>query len=167
MNLEESIVLRPYAQTDISFILDSWYRSYLGDMYSGVSYNKRVAGDKVFPVIHTIATALLSRCGAYIACDAEDYDNILGYVVGERIQGAPVIHWLYVKHLLRNNGVGKMLFRVVNPKHQDTLVTFMTEQVRDRCNNYPLIYKRTNLERILQLDCTPLTNEPLETVEGA
>jgi hypothetical protein len=46
--------------------------------------------------------------------DAEDPNHVLGYIVFARYKGFSVIHWLYVKHVFRNFGMGHELLKKAN-----------------------------------------------------
>jgi len=178
MSEELRVVIRPYAESDIPFIMDSWTISFMQHVFAKAMSNKakndQYIGEQVRgfrPLIRALIASILYRAGALIACDADDYDHIIGYIIAEYISGVPVVHWVHVKHWARNNGIAKLMFAAINPNYerQQTIITFDTNQLR-KCGvieKYPLKYDNNNLERVLRLKCKPIVEDPTETPEGA
>lgn len=99
--------LRPYnPKTDESFLFNSWLKSYKDSrMVAGVSNTVYYAEmhEVIKGVIKSPATTVI------VACDQADPSTIFGYVVGQQIGAALIIHWVYVKHPFRNFGIGRHL----------------------------------------------------------
>lgn len=99
--------LRPYKpSTDEAFIFNSWLKSFKDSpMMAGLSTTiyykemhetiKRILEDKTSHVL--------------MACDPDDDESLYGYVVAQTIGAALIFHWVYVKHPLRNFGIGRNL----------------------------------------------------------
>jgi ribosomal protein S18 acetylase RimI-like enzyme len=69
---------------------------------------------------HAIVEGLLSRSTAIIACNPEDPDHIVGYIVFED----GVIHWLYVKKPFRQRGIGRELLAIAYKDFADEQVHY-------------------------------------------
>jgi len=102
--------LRAVTTEDLPFILSSWPKSYRKHLpVQGVP-------DTVFyDKFHKLVSHLIENPTALIiiACDPEDDSTIFGYAVSEfdqAIVNPPLIfHWIYVKHSVRNFGIGRAL----------------------------------------------------------
>lgn len=167
---EFPVVIRSYAESDIPFIMNSWIFSFTEDLFPTL-YEKNIPKKliaKVTSVAHPLITQILNRCGAIIACDPDDYDHIIGYIVAEHMHGMPIIHWVYVKHFARQMGIGRMLYRAVNPTHQTALITFKTDRLDKKVTGkYALEYDIKNLEHILKWDCDTIASVPSAIPQGA
>jgi hypothetical protein len=64
-----------------------------------------------------------------VACDPNDESTIFGYIVGQRIGAALIIHWTYVKHTFRNFGIGRNLEAAIKSSvpHESIAYTLRTK----------------------------------------
>lgn len=96
-----------------------------------------------FHEFHKIIESILEKGAVFVACDKEDPDQIFGYVVTEYsdIDDTLVVHWIYVKHPFRNNGVAQSLMTHVKEVHQANEVLYSTKTRRSGliwdCNYSP------------------------------
>lgn len=97
--------VRPATDQDISFIFNSWLKSFRD---SGV-LSRSVPNTIYFQNHHKILQKILKRSQANIACNPQDPSQIYGYIVGEYIEGIFILHYVYVKHSFRKMGIGKEL----------------------------------------------------------
>lgn len=104
------ILLRAPNNQDGSFILDSWVRE------NREQYPNNLVDKSLFYTEEKkIVKILITKSLILIACNPDDTDQIYGYLVFEKIEDIPIIHFLYVKLLFRENGVAKQLIESVFP----------------------------------------------------
>jgi len=117
--IEVQPVIRAMCDEDFSLIADSWKKGVVDDAFRDANekevlipnYKKR----NIYITLNTMIDQILHRTRAVVACDPEDYSHIFGYIVAEYLDGVPVIHWVYVKHFLRKQGLATLLYNAVNP----------------------------------------------------
>jgi hypothetical protein len=97
-------LLRDATEADVSFIFNSWLKSYLGS-----TATKGIPGPVYFDAHHKVIEALLVKCKVTVLCDAKDNSQIFGYLVYEVVDEVPVVHYAYIKHVYRKLGLLKML----------------------------------------------------------
>lgn len=96
---ELPVLLRPLAEGDVNFVLNSWLKSYEDSGWT------KVAG-KAYWKGHRIAILRLIRSAhVVIACDPEDHDTILGWAC----TNGRYVHYVYVKRAFRRYGLAKRL----------------------------------------------------------
>jgi hypothetical protein len=100
--------LRPPTEQDVSFIFNSWMKSFRdGPAMTGIGntlYYKEMQ--------KCIEAVIKSEgCRAVVACSPANGDEnvIFGYGIGEETTAGLVLHWVYVKHPFRGFGVGKAI----------------------------------------------------------
>jgi ribosomal protein S18 acetylase RimI-like enzyme len=105
-NSEIPVRIRPVSQVDVPFIFNSWLKSFRGAFFAKDIHPKTYYGEH-----HKIVASLLQTCTTYVACDDNDPTNIYGFVCGEYMDGAFVLHYIYVKHTFRNFGIATKLIQ--------------------------------------------------------
>jgi GNAT superfamily N-acetyltransferase len=100
------LAIRDYADPgDTGFVVTSWLESF----HDGSKVARRVRfGDYRDPqrrIIHR----LLRRSLTLVACDPEQREHLLGFVVGERAGTRLVLHYVYVRQTRRQHGCARML----------------------------------------------------------
>lgn len=112
-------LLREPTESDVGFVVTSWLMS-AGDAWNKIrtapvwawrstgiqlghfaDLTRRFTRDCV---AHTLQR---ETCRVVIACDVEDPDVIFGFAVCEPARG--IVHWAYVKHDFRSQGIGRAL----------------------------------------------------------
>ncbi len=103
---KSEITIRPANLEDVPFIFSSWLKS-----YRDAPAVRGVPNSIYYARQHDLITAVFARKNVrvYIACAPDEPSQIFGYLVGEALDSGPVLHFLYVKHPMRNFGVGKYL----------------------------------------------------------
>lgn len=97
---DRALMLRPMRETDRSFVLESWLRSYQTSAFA-VRRGMRYMAEQ-----RAISEWCLLHGGAAVACDETDPDVILGWCCGSA--GAR-LDYVYVKHGARRLGVAEGL----------------------------------------------------------
>ncbi len=103
-------VLRPAESGDISFIFNSFLKSYRdGEAVRSVPNTVYYAEQ------HKVIEKILQRPQILVsvACCPEDHSEIYGFVICEYRDNTAIIHWCYVKFALRGFGVAKSLLDLV------------------------------------------------------
>jgi hypothetical protein len=168
------IVIRPYAVTDLNFITSSWLKSHKEDLDFSTRIDNImelrqrmkdpeqmpkpktfVPNNKYYNLAPTMFRAILSKAGALIACDANDYDHIYGYMVAETIHEEPVVHWIYVKNTFRRNGIARILLSRINPDDKKLLATFCTARALELSPNIPFLFDEAMLGKLITTPGTP------------
>lgn len=165
------IVLRAATEEDINFIMDSWKKSFVDNIFTGIyNVNKRhkIPFHKLCNInilIHGMASTILNRTSALIVCDANDYSHIIGYIVAEFIDGVPAIHWIYVKHWARRKGVAKLLYNAANPNRQQCFASFVTDPVKDLLEKYNIKTEMFYFEELMKHNTVPIVGR-IKNYEG-
>jgi hypothetical protein len=105
-NKELPIKIRQATQDDVSFLFNSWLRSFRDN---GVA--RPVANEIYFAEQHKLIETLFKRCKTVVATDPNDPASIYGWACFERIEGLLVTHYVYVKHPFRMLGIAKELLK--------------------------------------------------------
>lgn len=111
--------IRPSTKEDVSFVMDSWLRSFRKSPYSGV-----VPRNLYVQVYSECIRQLLAR-GArlMVACNPEAPEQILGFICYE---SPGVLHYVYVKELYRDSGIAKSLVAYAGLDRKTMRYTFRT-----------------------------------------
>lgn len=120
--------LRPYRQSDINFIQNSWGSSY----YKGAEYSLYLSPREFNEKHRPIREDLLSSpsTALIIACGIEDEDLILGWILIEKpTKDGLILHYLYVKEAFKGEGISDHLLKNALPI-KPILVTHMTDRAR-------------------------------------
>lgn len=98
------IKLRLATSEDVSFIFNSWLKSYRAS-----SFAKGIANEVFFNEHHKVIENLVKTERVTVACSERDENQLYGYIVAGTIEGFFVLHYIYVKHSFRSMGIGTML----------------------------------------------------------
>jgi len=129
MSADNEIAYRKAQPDDVSFVFDSWLRSWRTCPAAGTIRN-----DMYFPVQRATIEGLIGR-GAEIeiACLAADESKILGWVCSElTTRNETIIHFLYVKDPYLSFGIGPTLVSRCSGT-KPGLYTHRYRQVVDAC----------------------------------
>lgn len=98
--------IRPMVDADTSMIYNSWLKS-----NRDAAFYKGVPSSVYYAEYHNLIQYTLSKpsVGVLVACTKDDPDQIVGYLVGEILDGTLTVHWTYVKQPFRGFGVAKAL----------------------------------------------------------
>ncbi len=108
----------------MGFVLKSWIRSFAKSPWSG----PYLRDAKIAAIKETILGLLESPdCHIVLACSPENSDLILGFVCYELTRSFPVLHYVYVKDMVRRMKVGSDLVQVARSDREGTVrYTFKT-----------------------------------------
>ncbi len=101
MTLPWPCLVRPAKASDEGFIAHSWVESY----HRGCKELRGVAFKGYRSAQFWRVARLLERSQALVACDPDDPDHLLGWVVSS----GPLLHYVYVSHLRRREGLASHL----------------------------------------------------------
>lgn len=100
------VKLREIREADVSFIFNSWLRSFR-DSPAVVAVPNSIYYGRHHKVISDILESSYSQ--VLVACDPDDDDKLYGYVVAEFFPDVNVIHWVYCKQPWRRKHIGTAL----------------------------------------------------------
>lgn len=122
------IQIRGVNSDDISFIFDSWLRSWRKSPWAGV-----IPNNLYFPLTRSTIEQLVARGAEFkVACLASDPERILGWICHEQTGPDAVVHYCYVKDPYLNLGIGDALVSAI-PGNKPGFYTFRYRQVTDAC----------------------------------
>lgn len=123
------IVFRAPRSDDISFIFDSWLRSWRKSGWAGV-----IPNNVYFPLTRSVIEQLVGRGAEFlVACLANNPDHILGWICHELSGPDAVVHYLYVKDPYLSLGIGDALVQKI-PGKKPGFFTFRYRQVSEACS---------------------------------
>lgn len=98
--------IRPAEVTDIPFVYNSWLKS-----YRDAPAVRNVPNSIYFDAHHKLIEGVFGSQGlnVWVACDAQESERIYGYLVAEKIEADVVVHFVYVKHSSRGQGIARAL----------------------------------------------------------
>mgnify|MGYP003554370674 CR=1 FL=1 len=111
--------LRQNYEPDNDFIYNSWLKSYrksepeMSNLIYYESFKKNIE-------------SILKRSNVVIACNEINNNDIIGYVVFESLDPV-VIHYIYVKFMNRQLGVGGTLVKIAKGIQDVAVCTFATK----------------------------------------
>lgn len=128
--------IRPVNDSDISFIFNSWLRC-----YRATPFGRNMANTIFYTEHHKVIERLLKTADVYVACNDLDVADIYGYICAERVQGIFVVHFVYVKHMYRSLGIGKMLLNEFNhDSNVASLYTHNTLPAQKLASKFNMVY---------------------------
>jgi len=127
--MEAGYSLRPYRESDIPFIQNSWGSSY----YKGADYVEYLSPREFNEKHRPIRESILNRpnIAIIVACSPQDEDLILGWVIVEKplkVKGL-ILHYVYVKEAFKYERIARTLLIKALPE-SPILVTHMTDRAR-------------------------------------
>jgi GNAT superfamily N-acetyltransferase len=130
------IIFRPAVDTDLHFILSSYLKSAWE-----WREDREIRKDDFFKKEEASWRSILSRSGVIIAADADEPDHIYGFIVGERACDELILHYIYVRYVYRNFGVGRELYNaVVKPEEKEPFITYWNKNMEVLSKKYPVAY---------------------------
>lgn len=98
------IRIRAATEEDVSFIFNSWLKSYRDSQFA-----KQITNTIYFAQQHKLIEKLLETCQVFVACNSTNPGDLYGYICFEKVDSIYVLHYIYVKHTYRKLGIAKML----------------------------------------------------------
>lgn len=133
-----SFILREYTEDDKSFIYSSFLQS-----YHQHSFLKFVPNSLYFTEQAKVIDYLLSSSKVLIYCYPEDPESIVGYVMYEYSGDTTVIHWIYVKNLMRHKYVGTDIVEHIATDNKLIIATHITDDfnlLKHKIKNKSIVY---------------------------
>jgi hypothetical protein len=132
---DEVLYRRMETKDDLKFVLKSWLRDY---SHPRNPWAGSIERERHMRALKDTIMALFDDDNVRVtmACNPEDPDQIFGFVcyqVGHMVNGqeVPVLHYVYVKALLRNNSIGSDLVAVARGNLKGVMrYTFKTPACR-------------------------------------
>lgn len=98
------IRIRAATEEDISFIFNSWLKSFRDS-----NFGKQITNTIYFAQHHKLIENLLQSCSVFVACNQSNPGELYGYICYEKVDGIFVMHYIYVKHTYRKLGIARLL----------------------------------------------------------
>lgn len=140
-------MIRPFRESDISFVKNSWLMGFLKSHGSGP-----LSSHNYFAAYSPQLDSLLENCTTLVACNEEDQDQIYGYLCYEpavsmslydpaikrpRTISCPVVHFTHVKMIFEGHGIARELWTAAHLFEAETITyTFSTKDGRDLARHY-------------------------------
>ena len=147
MNAEDLnlIQLRAHTDSDIPYIMNSWLEDYLSSHFikdkkyniSKASYVAMMPRELYYKEQRQRIENALAKSSILVACNAEDENQIFGYIVYRYYGDIGIISWAYIRPVYRRFGIMKKLLEKIGPMDVVTHVTPMRRWVLRR---FELIY---------------------------
>lgn len=117
------IKMRVPTEEDTSFIFNSWLKSYRSSNFA-----KDQCNTVFFENYKKIVSDIIERSLITIVCNPEDDNHLYGYIVFENLPGSNLlVHYLYVKHTYRKQGIAKRLVDSVRTSSNPILASHNTQ----------------------------------------
>lgn len=130
------VIVRQAIAEDCPFIFNSWLKSYKESHFA-----RSMTNTVFYAEHHKVISRLLNSCEVYVACSRDDDDSLYGWAVGEYVSGHLVIHFIYVKQVFRNMGIGKLLLSQFNFNPESAaLYTHNTRMGEKMAHRYKFVY---------------------------
>ena len=136
-------VIRPARESDEGFIAHSWVESY----HRGCKELRGVAFRPYRSAQFWRVSRLLEASTALVACDPDDADHLLGWVVAD----GPLLHYVYASHLRRRARLASTLLDAVEVANAKPLASYshQTEAGRKLLRGRaPLLFDPVSLWRL-------------------
>lgn len=108
MSDKVEILVRHANDLDIDFITSSWLNSFR-DGY----FNSTVPNRVYFNQHHKILEQLLPTSTTLVACNSENPGHIFGWLCFQIVDRVMILHYVYIKNLMREQGIAQRLFDYV------------------------------------------------------
>ena len=119
--MKVDIYIREANQDDLSFIQNSWIRSF---RKSVLQINDNIYGREQ----HKLVNKLISRSNCWLACNPDELYQIYGYIIFEKLAEIGIMHYVYVKSPYRRYGIATRLFKMIEHDSQyPCIVTHYTQ----------------------------------------
>lgn len=114
------LTLRQHKKAEEPFIISSWLKSYRNSPYV-----RFVDNDTYYKKQAAIILERLRDSNCVVATDPEDDNVVWGFIVHDE----QLLHYVYVKHLLRLNGIARTLWMYAGKPTQATCLTHAGEAI--------------------------------------
>jgi hypothetical protein len=128
------IQTRTIEPPDQNFVYASWLNNFKESPFA-----KRITHAVYFENQKRVIEKILERPGSsvIIACDIEDPWSIFGYLVYERTDDAPVIHYAFVKAIFQKMGIMNTMLKAARVDLGSAVFTHWTSVSGDFLKKHP------------------------------
>lgn len=139
------IELRAYRESDLAYIANSWLEDYLSSHFikdkkkqlSKATYVAMMPRELYYKEQRARIEKILAKSSILVACNAEDENQIFGFVIYRFIGEIGLISWAYVRPVYRGFGIMKKLLDKIGPMD---VITHVTPLRRWALRRFELIY---------------------------
>lgn len=135
MSNQPKVFLRPANEEDISFIFNSWLRSFRTSFFA-----RSVVNSIYFTEQHKVIENCLKTSECIVACNPDYPSQVYGWICAEKIDGIFCLHYLYVKHDFRKLGIARILFNAFEHGEGAGIFTHYTKSCERLSIKLNLIY---------------------------
>jgi hypothetical protein len=147
--LKDDIIIRLGCDKDLSFIYHSWlnsfYKSFFIQNYKHHTFNDKVemlALKNAFMASHRKKiSGLLQRSNIHMLHPLGQPDDLIGYAVFEAAKDGLLLHYIYLKNIFRQMGIGSAFFSSIVQNFANGKNLVATHDTR----YLPMISKKWNL----------------------
>jgi hypothetical protein len=127
---DNEVEYRGVYASDLSFIFDSWLRSWRNSPWAGC-----IPNNEYYPMTRSAIEQLVGRGAEFkVACLKADPERILGWICHELTGPDAVVHYLYVKDPYLTLGIGDALVASI-PGNKPGFYTYRYRQVSEACQH--------------------------------
>jgi len=123
MSNQLPIRLRAANSEDVSFIFNSWLKSFRNSFFA-----KSIANEIYFNSHHKVIEKLIKESKITVACSESDPNQLYGYICAGQVDNFFMLHYIYVKHSFRNMGIAKSLLNSFD--HDPSVASIFTHNTR-------------------------------------
>lgn len=117
--MSEALQIRKAGRADIPFITSSWLES-----FRNAPMVRGVPNSIYYHYHHKILEEVLPRSVVLMACNAEDTDQLVGFICAEVFEKSLVVHYVYVKQAFRRLEVAKRMLQTLIDSEKPELIQY-------------------------------------------
>ena len=128
-NLPPPMRFRAHDDLDMDLILSSYLKSLRHD-----GQHRYITNELFFTFQQQQIKGWLQdgRCGTVVACDPQMPSVVYGWALGSQVEGVPLVHYVYVKHVWRRRKIATLLLEALVGGEDPPLVLYTHSTVRGR-----------------------------------
>ena len=116
---------RDFKETDRDYVTRSFLFSFLGNSSEAKKINK----DSYMVGQNKVINHLIDTSKVLIACDDQDEDLILGFMIYDNFPLADVLHYCYLRKDFRQNGIVHLMIKQIQ-KSDSLAISHITDEIR-------------------------------------
>ena len=101
--LPQGLQLRAPTSDDLGFVVKSYVRSYANSPWAGSMTRER----QIEAVRGTLLDLIKRGVDVQVVCLESRPEFLLGFIASEQTDRGPVVHYVYVKQMYRQSGIGR------------------------------------------------------------
>jgi len=120
--VSEALQIRKAGRADIPFITSSWLES-----FRNAPMVRGVPNSIYYHYHHKSLEEVLPRSVVLMACNAEDTDQLVGFICAEVFEKSLVVHYVYVKQAFRRLEVAKRMLQTLIDSEKPELIQYTAQ----------------------------------------